>query len=248
MTLLKYTATLGLFALLCACSNKSEEEKITDPDELYKTAVTSLSSSRYSEASEKFEQLEREHPTSNLAASAQVKRAYAKYLDEKFEEAVLIIEDFIKHYPANHATPYMFYLRGLCYYDQLLDVGRDQELSAQAHDAFQELIRRYPSTDYARDARLKLDYISNLVAGKEMEIGRFYLSKKETIAALNRFKTVIDKYETSIFTPEALYRLAEIYYALGDIAQAKVYISVLNYNYSGSNWAGMANNIIGSKQ
>jgi outer membrane protein assembly factor BamD len=232
---------------MVSCSSNKDEDKISNPDELYKSANTELSKNEYAAASEKFEQLEREHPTSQYAASAQIRRAYSKYLDNKYEEASLIIEDFVKQYPAHSNTPYMYYLRALCYYDQILDVGRSQDSAITAMGALNEVITRYPESEYARDSKLKVEYIHNVLAGKEMEIGRFYLTKKAKIAALNRFKAVIDKYQTSIFTPEALYRLSEIYYALGDISQSKVYASVLSYNYPDSHWADMANALLGEK-
>lgn len=241
MHIIKHLGVAGLCLLIVACSSNKDEDKISNPDELYKSANSALASSEYSAASDKFEQLEREHPTSDYAASAHIRRAYSKYLDGKYEEASLIIEDFVKQYPAHSNTPYMYYLRALCYYDQILDVGRSQDAAITAMGALNEVITRYPESEYARDSKLKIEYIHNVLAGKEMEIGRFYLGKKENIAALNRFKAVIDKYQTSIFTPEALYRLSEIYYALGDISQAKVYSSVLNYNYPESHWSDMAN-------
>ncbi len=232
-----------LFITLSACSSKEKEEQLTDPDVLYREATGALNKDDYPTAASKFEQLEREHPASELAGRAQVNRAYAKYLDGKYDEAVMIVDEFIKQYPAHQITPYMYYLKGLCYYDQILDVGRDQELSNKTILTFGDLIARFPNSKYARDAQLKIDYAYNMLAGKEMEIGRFYLNKGEVVAAVNRFKTVIDKYERTIFVAESLYRMAEIYYTLGDIDQAKAYAAVLGHNYPDSLWYEKAYNL-----
>jgi len=233
-----------LAALLVSCSDKKEEETLTDPNQLFGEASSLLAADEYEKSAEKFAKIEREHPTSELATEAQVKRAYAKYLDGKFDDAVFIIDEFVKQYPTHQVTPYMYYLRGLCYYDQILDVGRDQELSNKAIKAFGELIARFPDSKYSKDAQLKIEYAENLLAGKEMEIGRFYLQKKEMIAALGRFRVVVDQYQNSIFISEALYRLTEIYYTLGDTEQAQRYASVLGYNYPDSEWYEMAYSLL----
>lgn len=221
---------------LVSCSDKKEEDKLTDPNQLFGEANKLLSENQLEESAEKYATLEREHPTSELASEAQVRRAYVKYRDGKFDDAVFIIEEFIKQHPTHAVTPYMYYLKGLCYYDQILDVGRDQELSNKAIKAFDDLIARFPDSKYSRDAELKIEYAENLLAGKEMEIGRFYLNKKELIASLGRFKVVVDKYQRSIFITEALYRMTEIYYTLGDIEQAKKYAAVLGHNYPNDVW------------
>lgn len=233
----KYKITTIILALvLVGCSSDNKEEQLTDVNVLYKEASDALSNDEYAVASEKFEQLEREHPASQLAGQAQVNRAYALYLDGKYDDAVMVIDEFVKQYPAHSVTPYMYYLKGLCYYDRILDVGRDQELSNKAIRTFGDLVNRFPNSKYARDAQLKIDYAYNMLAGKEMEIGRFYLNKGDLIAALGRFKDVVDKYQRTIFITEALYRLTEIYYTLGDIEQARVYASVLGYNHPDSSW------------
>jgi outer membrane protein assembly factor BamD len=228
---------------LTACSSKDKEEQLTDPKILYREATEALNRDEYPIAATKFEQLEREHPASELAAQAQINRAYAQYLDGKFDDAVMITDEFIKQYPAHHSTPYMYYLKGLCYYDRILDVGRDQELANKTIRTFGDLVNRFPNSKYARDAQLKIDYAYNMLAGKDMDIGRFYLDKGQLIAAVNRFKTVVDKYQRTIFVAEALYRMAEIYYTLGDLEQAKNYAAVLGYNYPDSPWYDEAYNL-----
>jgi outer membrane protein assembly factor BamD len=236
----KYIIVAAFGLALVGCSSSNKEEKLEDPDVLYKEATAALSKDEYAKAVEKFEQLEREHPASQLSGQAQVNRAYALYLDEKYDDAVMVIDEFIKQYPAHLVTPYMYYLKGLCYYDRILDVGRDQELTNKAIRTFGDLINRFPNSKYARDAQLKIDYAYNMLAGKEMEIGRFYLNRGDLIAALGRFKEVVDKYQKTIFVTEALYRMTEIYYTLGDIKQARAYAAVLGYNYPDNPWYSRA--------
>ena len=235
--------TLAAIFPLSSCSTKDKQEQLTDANILYREATDALNRDDYPNAAIKFEQLEREHPASELAGQAQVNRAYAQYLDGKFDDAVMIIDEFIKQYPAHSTTPYMYYLKGLCYYDRILDVGRDQELANKTIRTFGDLINRFPNSKYARDAQLKIDYAYNMLAGKDMDIGRFYLGKGQLIAAVNRFKAVVDKYQRTIFVAEALYRMAEIYYTLGDIEQAKNYAAVLGHNYPDSPWYDEAYNL-----
>ena len=242
--MLKKLLLLSTLITISSCTTSKIDNKLTEPDELYNNALMLTEKNQYVKAAEKFEQLEREHPTSDLATQAQVKRAYVLYLDGKFDEAVLIINEFVKQYPAHQVTPYMLYLKGLCYYDQILDVERDQELTHKAIQVFRELISRFSSSKYSKDAQLKIDYAYNTLAGKEMSIGRFYLTRNEIIAASNRFKNVVDHYESSIFIDEALYRLCEIYYNLGDLKQATNYASVLSFNYPNSKWYKNAYNLL----
>ena len=227
---------LGAALLLTACASTEEKAVPTDPQVLFKEGMSELGTGNYQAATSKFEILEKEHPASELASYALIRRAYASYLDEKFDDAIFATDDFVTQYPLHPNTDYMYYLRAICYYDRIVDVGRDQHLTFKAIDALNEVSTRFPNSKYARDAKLKAEYAYNNLAGKEMEIGRFYLNHNELVAALNRFKTVIDKYQTSIFTPEALYRVSEIYFTLGDEEQSKRYASVLGVNYPNSTW------------
>lgn len=235
-----------LLAALTACSQTKKEEVISDPEALYKEGLKSLGSDEYSTAADKFELLEKEHPASALAPDSQMYRAYTMYLDGKYDEAAAIIDNFTKQHPTHPALSYMLYLKGLCYYDQILDVGRDQELTHKSIAIFKVLIARFPESKYAKDAKLKIEYAFNLLAGKEMEVGRYYLSQNKHIAALNRFKVVVEKYDQTIFTPEALYRIIEVYYFLGDIKTASNYAQVLQYNYEDSEWAIRAQGLEGN--
>jgi outer membrane protein assembly factor BamD len=142
----------------------------------------------------------------------------------------------VKQHPAHRLAPYAYYLKALCYYDQITDVGRDQKITEEARQALREVVSRYPDSEYARDARLKLDLVADHLAGKEMEIGRWYERHQEWLAAINRFRVVVENYQTTSHTPEALERLVECYLKLGVTDQAQHYAAVLGYNYPSSIW------------
>lgn len=237
-TLLLSTAVL----MLAGCG----DDKVTDADSpiqknetieaLYDKASVSFSAQSYAVAMEEFSEIERQHPYSEWAARAQVMAAYSAYRGGKFDDAVGILDRFVKLHPTHTSAPYAYYLTGLCYYTQISDVGRDQKMSEKARSALRDVVERFPDTDYARDAKLKLDLTNDHLAGKEMEIGRYYLKRQDYPAALNRFKYVIDNFQTTTHTPEALHRLVETYLRLGVVAEAKKYAAVLGYNYPGSDW------------
>jgi outer membrane protein assembly factor BamD len=247
MNKFKLTLLLAILATVCACSTDDEKKGPVDPNILFKEGIIDLSGGNYTSANKKFEEIEKEHPASDLAPYAQIRRAYASYLDQKFDDAIMAVDDFVAQYPLHPNTDYMYYLKGLCYYDQIVDLGRDQNITYKAIDALNDVSTRFPNSVYARDAKLKAEYALNNLAGKEMDIGRFYLSSHETVAALNRFKTVIEKFQTSIFVPEALYRVSEIYFYLGDEEQAQKYAAVLGANYPDSDWYQQAYNLIVNK-
>jgi outer membrane protein assembly factor BamD len=162
--------------------------------------------------------------------------AYANYKINQYNEAILSAQRFISLHPSNRDVPYAYYLIGLSYYEQISDVGRDQKMTENALAAFTELARRFPQSEYARDARLKIDLTHDHLAGKEMEIGRYYLKRRDYIAAINRFRVVVEKYQTTTHTPEALQRLTEAYLSLGVAAEAQTAAAILGYNFPGSEW------------
>lgn len=244
MHIKKTISIVAAILLITSCSSTKEDEKVPQANVLYNEAMTALMEEDYKLANEKFETIEREYPATVYATEAEIRRAYTLYLDEKYAEAIAVIDDFTSQYPAYKSVPYMYYLKGMCYYEQIVDVGRDQTLSQEAREAFTEVIERFPDTPYARDAKLKRDYAANSLAGKEMNVGLFYLKKNNYIAASNRFKEVVDNYQNSLFIEEALYRLVEVYYKLGDINQAQRYASVLGYNYPESTWYKDAYNLL----
>ena len=162
--------------------------------------------------------------------------AYANYRDGKYDAAIGGLDRFVKQHPGNRSVAYAFYLKAMCYYEQITDVGRDQKITGQAQQALNEIVKRFPDSEYARDARIKLDLVSDHLAGKEMEIGRYYERRQDYLAAINRFRVVVEKYQTTSHVPEALHRLVECYLKLGVVDQAKRYAAVLGYNYPNSSW------------
>lgn len=207
-----------------------------DVGTLYSTAKDRLDRGRYKEAAALFDEVERQHPYSVWARRAQLMGAFSYYLNRDYTEAIQGAQRFISVHPGNRDAPYAYYLIALCYYEQINDVTRDQKITAQAQDALGELMRRYPNTRYAADARLKLDLVRDHLAGKEMEIGRFYERRRMWLAATLRFRKVIDDYQTTTHAPEALMRLTETYLALGVRNEARKAAAVLGANYPGTEW------------
>lgn len=227
---------LCLLAVSCSKDKVITDEKDLSDEELYNAAKQNFEEKKYKGAVENFQEIERLYPFSKLATKAQVMAAYSYYKDEEYEDAIDVIDNFIRLNPANSDTPYMYYLKALSYYNRIADVKRDQKVTKQALDALVEVTRRYPETEYARDANLKIDLVNDHLAGKEMEIGRFYLKDRKYIAAINRFRAVVDTYQTTSHTPEALYRLVESYLSLGLNDEAQKNAAVLGYNYQGTKW------------
>ena len=162
--------------------------------------------------------------------------AFSYYMDSSYTESIQSAQRFISIHPGNRDAPYAYYLVALGYYEQIADVTRDQKITQQAMDALGELVRRYPQSKYAADARLKMDLVRDHLAGKEMEIGRFYETRGQWLAATLRFRTVVDQYQTTTHIPEALMRLTETYLALGVPEEAQKSAAVLGANYPGTDW------------
>jgi outer membrane protein assembly factor BamD len=232
------------FALIClfavaACGDKDDAAAIKPPqsaESLYSEARDLVDEKNYKEAVKAFEEVERQHPDSPWAAHAQVMAGYANYRAEEYYPAIATLERFVKLYPSNPSTPYAYYLIALCSYNQISDVGRDQKVTEEALQALREVVRRFPNTEYARDARVKLDLTIDHLAGKEMEVGRYYLVRGDYLAAINRFRFVVETYETTSHAPEALHRLVETYLKLGVTEEAKRYAAVLGHNFPSSSW------------
>ncbi|MAK60523.1 MAG: outer membrane protein assembly factor BamD [Ponticaulis sp.] len=203
---------------------------------LYNNASDSLEKRRYDDAVLLFDEVERQHPYSEWASRANLMSAFANYQTNNYDDAITAARRYISLHPGNDETVYAYYLIAICYFEQIVDVGRDQKTSEDALAAFDDVVRRYPETEYAADARLKMDMIRDQLAGKEMEIGRWYLRRNQHLAAINRFKRVIDEFETTSHTPEALYRLTESYLSIGLQSEAMKSASVLGYNYGGTDW------------
>ena len=207
-----------------------------DVNTLYALAKKRLDQGLYVEAAKLFDEVERQHPYSIWARRAQMMSAFSYYVGRQYSDSISSAQRFLTIHPGNRDAPYAHYLIAMSYYQQIEDVTRDQRISQQASDAFGELMRRYPESRYAADARLKLDLITDHLAGKEMEVGRYYQRSGQWLAATTRFRTVIDKYQTSSHTPEALHRLVESYLALGLRDEAQKAAAVLGKNYPGSKW------------
>ncbi|WP_412775522.1 outer membrane protein assembly factor BamD [Thalassospira lucentensis] len=230
-------AICGMAILLAACSSNEAPEYVERPvSELYNSAQDLLDAKEYQQAAEAFDEVERQHPYSVWATKATLMSAYAYYQDNKYDDAISAIDRFISLHPANPDVPYAYYLKALSYYEQISDVGRDQQMTQDAMQALDDIIRRFPDSKYARDAKLKKDLTVDHLAGKEMSVGRYYQDRQEFLAAINRFKSVLDKYQTTTHVPEALARLTECYLALGLEGEAKRTASVLGHNFPGSEY------------
>ncbi len=223
--------------ILAACSSDDGPTYVERPvEDIYNEAVDNLEAGRVQAAAEEFDEVERQHPYSIWATKAQLMAAYSYYLRQEHDDAILSLDRFIQLHPGNPDVAYAYYLKSLSYYEQISDVGRDQRTTQLALESLEEVSRRFPETSYARDARLKLDLTRDHLAGKEMEIGRFYLRRGHYLAAINRFKRVVEDYQTTTHVPEALHRIAESYTALGIEPEARKAAAVLGHNYPGSEW------------
>lgn len=241
MSLFRLFACLLMTVGLMACASSDKDGKENDKPEvpveqMYNEAADLMANKEYKPAQARFEDVERVYPYSNWATQAQIMAAYAAYQDLRYDEAVLALDRFVELHPSSERMDYVLYLKALCYYEQISDVTRDQEMTSQALDALSALLSRYPDSQYARDASLKRDLTLDHLAGKEMEVGRYYLTRGEYNAALNRFAAVIKNYQTTTHVPEALHRLVECYVSLGLIDQAIKVAAVLGYNFPGSKW------------
>ena len=233
-------AACALALPLSACAGKKGKGDTAyiarDVNTLYGLAKERLDKQDYEESAKLFDEVERQHPYSVWSRRSQLMSAFSYYMAQKYPEAISSAQRFLTIHPGNKDAPYASYLVAMSYYQQIEDVTRDQKITQQSADAFNELTRRYPQSRYAADARLKLDLINDHLAGKEMEVGRFYQRSGRWLAAAVRFRTVIDKYQTTSHTPEALERLVETYLNLGMPNEAKKAAAVLGANYPGSKW------------
>jgi outer membrane protein assembly factor BamD len=224
--------------VLAACGNK-DEDKTKPPEsaeQLYNEAFAEYNNREYKKAVKDFEEVERQHPSSPWAVNADIMAGYSSYQAEDYDISIGTYQRFVKLYPNDASSPYAYYMIALCYYEQISDVGRDQKITEQSMQALREVIRRFPDSEYARDAKLKLDLTTDHMAGKEMEIGRYYERHEEYISAINRFKIVVENYQTTTHVPEALHRLVECYLRLGVKDEATRYAAVLGANFPASVW------------
>jgi outer membrane protein assembly factor BamD len=231
--------TVALLPLLSACDATDDNAKAgpTGPVEgLYNNGVDALNARRFTTASDQFNAVEQNYPYSSWAVNAQLMSGYSLYLQNKYTQSIGVLDRWIQLHPAHRDVGYAYYLRSLCYYEQIADIARDQKGTEQAMNALREVVTRFPDTSYARDAKLKIDLCIDHLAGKEMEIGRYYQKQHLYEAAIGRFQRVVDDFQTTNHVPEALARLTEVYLALGLKDEARKTASVLGYNYPGSEW------------
>jgi outer membrane protein assembly factor BamD len=231
---------IGLGTLAMAGCAKDDDMMIAyverPIEQIYSAGWFEIERENWLEAGRQFDEVERQHPYSIWARRALLMSAYCYYEGNRYPEAIDASNRFIQLHPGNKDVPYAYYLKAISTYEQIADVNRDQQQTEQALTSLQDLIQRFPDTEYARDARLKVDLARDHLAGKEMTVGRFYLRRGDYLAAINRFHTVIDKYQTTSHTAEALERLTEAYMALGVVKEAQTAAAVLGYNYPGSQW------------
>jgi outer membrane protein assembly factor BamD len=228
-------AAVGLSG--CADDTVAPAAYIERPvEQIYNDAWAFIERDNWVDAARQFDEVERQHPYSIWARRALLMSAYCYYQGNRYDEAVQTAGSFIQLHPGNRDVPYAYYLKAVSLYEQIADVNRDQKKTDDALAALQDLIQRYPNTEYARDARLKIDLARDHLAGKEMTVGRFYLRSGDPLAAIVRFRSVVDKYQTTVHTPEALERLTEAYLTLGVVPEAQTAAAVLGHNFPGSPW------------
>jgi outer membrane protein assembly factor BamD len=235
-------AAIGVPVLLTGCMSEPDVDLSTyvaqtEPaDRLYNQALANLDAGRLTEASRKFDSIDRQHPYSEYARKSMVMGAFANYRQGKYEEAINAARRYVTLYPSTPDAAYAQYIIGLSYFRQIRDVTQDQKESRQTIEAMEELIQRWPESEYVDDARDKIRYARDQLAGKEMQTGRYYLERREYIAAVKRFRYVVENYSNTRHVEEALARLTEAYYAMGIASEAQTAAAVLGQNYPDSEW------------
>jgi outer membrane protein assembly factor BamD len=248
-----YITILISFFLLFACADKKELAVVSEPTEeeiatgLYTEGVKALKEGDAFFAAKKFKEVETLMPQGEWASKASLMTGYADYSRSSYSQAIFNLKRHLDIYPADKNIPYVHYLLAMCYYEQILDEKKDLEPLLRAKEKFEFIMLTYPDTDYGTDARFKIDLIVNQLAAKEMSIIRYYMKTEKWIAALNRLKIVLDKYETTVFVEEALHRLVEVNYRLGLVEEAKHAASILGYNYKSGEWYKMSYKVFNKK-
>ena len=243
---------LSVFLLL-ACSKKNNTEIVSEPTEkemvvaIYAEAVDALKKGDAFYAAKKFKEAESLLPQSKWAAKASLMASYAEYSRNAFSNSIFGLERHIANYPADKNIPYAHYLIAICYYEQILDEKKDLQPLVQAKEKFEFIMLTYPETDYATDARFKLDLIIDQLAAKEMSIARHYMKTEKWIPALNRLKIVVEKYDRTVFVEEALHRLVEVYYRIGLVEEATQAAAILGYNYQSGQWYERSYKVVNKK-
>ena len=239
----KFFLFIALFAILISCSKEEIKESIIKEKSLdlqvleaYQEGVKSLETGDVLYAAKKFNEAETLFPQSEWAPKSALMAAYAYYTQDYYSDTIAELERFIRVYPLSKNLDYVYYLLGISYYEQIVDEKKDLQSIIKAKEYFKIVSKNYPNTNYSLDAEYKIDLVNDTLASKEMYIGRYYFDRKKWIPAINRFRTVIDDYETTIYAQEALHRLVEVHYILGLKDEAKKYAKLLGYNYQSSIW------------
>lgn len=239
---------MGIACLLAvtACA-PTEEIMEQSPETLYRKGYDAFQSKDYEKAATYFDEVEKQHPYSIWAERSQIMAAYAFYQQNEYDDAVLVLDRFIQLHPGNRNTPYAYYLKGLCYYEQISDAAREQSMTEKAQQTFNELIARYPNSIYVADARAKQGLILNHLAAQNMVVGRYYLKQGDLIPALNRFRTVVVDYPNTNQVPEAYYRLGTAYVLLGMDRAANDMVNILKKRWPDNEWTKRSQKIISAK-
>ncbi len=239
----KIYGLLAVFCVVTACASDPDMDDWS-AEQIYNKAFEDLEATKYKKAAQEFEKVETEHPYSKWAVKSKLMSAFAYYKDEKYDDAIIATDRFLKYHPGNKDAAYALYLKGICYYDQISAADKDQGDTKKAEEAFQYLIALFPNTPYAEDARQKINLTEDYKAGQEMIVGRFYLNDGNYLSALNRFNVVLENYQTTIQIEEALYREVEIYAILGMNQYANGYYKILQQNYPNGRWTAKAAKIM----
>lgn len=216
------------------------------PDQLYNEALVLMNAGSYRNAMVKFEEVDRLHPHTEYGRKSQVMLAFAAYSRGNYDDAIVAANRFVKLYPNHEDAPYAYYIIGNSYYKQIPDVTRDQGETQKALQSFEALLEKFPESEYAEDARTKIQATKDQLAGKEMEVGRYYLERDDNLAAINRFRKVVTDYQTTRHVEEALFRLTESYYAIGVTTEAQTAAAVLGHNFPDSRWYADAYSLLQS--
>ena len=238
--ILIFSTLLTIFFVSCSNTNTNKSiskiEKETNPEELYEIAMMDLNAKLYKEAKIKFEDIKFKFPLSNEGIQSLMMIAFIEYVQLNYDEAIYKFDRIIKKYPSHKNIDYAYYMRAMCYFEQIKHEALDGKNNQEAMENFNQIINRFPESKYARDSQQKIIFVKENIAAKHMDIALFYLNQKKYLAALNRYNIVINEYSQSKFTPEALYREVEIYYTLGMMDDAKKTSAVIGYNYPKSKW------------
>ena len=239
----KYFLLFFILILFVSCSKDVEKKSIIKQKSLdlqireaYSEGLDALEDGDVLFAARKFNEVEILYPQSDLAPKSALMAAYSYYIQDYYEDCIMELDRFLKIYPKDKNLDYAYYMLGVAYYEQIVDEKKDLFSILKAKDYFEYLIKKYPNTEYAFDAAFKIELINDTLAAKELYIGRYYVDKKKWIPAINRFKNVVNDYDTTIYVEEALFRLVEIYYLIGLIEESRKYANLLGYNYQSSEW------------